>query len=211
MTVALEVKIYHLAIKVIVKGNLKEEFFLAIILASQSPRRKELLARLVADFKVEPADIDETVKKTDLPEEYVIHMAKEKAKVIAAKHPNDLVIASDTIVVNHGKILGKPESRAEAFTMLKDMSGGMHHVYTAVVMRKGHQVLQELVPAKVLFFELSDEEINRYLDTGEYADKAGAYGIQDQASLFVKKVDGDYYSIVGFPVGVVNQMLKKIN
>lgn len=182
---------------------------MAIILASQSPRRKELLAHLVEDFQVEPADIDETVHEKDRPEEYVQRMARKKAEHVAEKHPDDLVIACDTIVVAHGEILGKPVDRADAFRMLKLMSGGTHHVYTAVVLRKGDQVEKALVPAKVLFFDLTDEEIDRYLDSGEYADKAGAYGIQGRAGLFVKKVDGDYYSIVGFPVGIINQMLKK--
>ncbi len=184
---------------------------MAIILASQSPRRKELLAHLVADFKVEPADVDETVHEGDQPEEYVMSMAKAKAKKVAAAHPDDLVIACDTIVVNHGKILGKPADRADAYRMLAEMSGGMHHVYTAVVIKRGQQTEQALVPARVLFFQLTDQEINDYLDSGEYTDKAGAYGIQGRAGLFVKKVDGDYYSIVGFPVGVVNQMLKHFN
>ncbi len=184
---------------------------MAIILASQSPRRKELLAHLIADFKVEPADIDETVHEGDQPEEYVMSMAKAKAKKVAEAHPDDLVIACDTIVVNHGQILGKPSDREDAYRMLAGMSGGMHHVYTAVVIRRGHRIAQALVPAKVLFFELTEAEINDYLDSGEYTDKAGAYGIQGRAGLFVKKVDGDYYSIVGFPVGVVNQMLKQFN
>lgn len=120
------------------------------------------------------------------------------------------MIACDTIVVAGGKILGKPKSREEAFEMLSLMSGQMHHVYTAVVLRKGRQMLTKLVPAKVLFFDLTDAEINQYLDEGDYVDKAGAYGIQGKAGMFVKKVDGDYYSIVGFPVGAIYQMMKEI-
>lgn len=183
---------------------------MAIILASQSPRRKQLLAHIVDNFTVEPADIDETVHEKDRPEEYVMRMAKTKAKTVARQHENDLVIACDTIVVAGGKILGKPKSREEAFEMLSLMSGQMHHVYTAVVLRKGRQMLTKLVPAKVLFFDLTDAEINQYLDEGDYVDKAGAYGIQGKAGMFVKKVDGDYYSIVGFPVGAIYQMMKEI-
>lgn len=182
---------------------------MAVILASQSPRRKELLGHLVTEFKVEPADIDETVREKDQPEEYVMRMAREKAKHVASQHPDDLVIACDTIVVAKGEILGKPVDRGDAFRMLKMMSGATHHVYTAAVLRRGRKTASALVPAKVLFFDLTDEEINNYLDTNEYADKAGAYGIQGRAGLFVKKVDGDYYSIVGFPLGVINQMLKE--
>lgn len=182
---------------------------MAVILASQSPRRKELLGRLVREFKVEPADIDETVHENDQPEEYVMRMAREKAKHVAHDHPEDLVIACDTIVVAKGEILGKPNDREDAFRMLKMMSGATHHVYTATVLRRGSKTSAALVPAKVLFFPLTDDEINDYLDTQEYRDKAGAYGIQGQAGLFVKKIDGDYYSIVGFPLGVINQMLKE--
>lgn len=182
---------------------------MAIILASQSPRRQELLARIVSDFEIIPADIDESVHPHDQPDEYVIRMAKEKAKLVAATHTEDIVIACDTIVVNKGQILGKPKSRFEAFEMLRGMSDSMHHVYTAVVIRQGRHVEVRLASAKVLFFALTDEEIDRYLDTDEYLDKAGAYGIQGQAGLFVKKIDGDYYSIVGFPVGTVYQMLKE--
>lgn len=182
---------------------------MAIILASQSPRRKELLGQIVEDFSIEPADIDETIHEKDQPQEYVHRMAKNKAAVVSEHHPEDLVIACDTIVVADGKILGKPKNSAEAFAMLKRLSGRMHHVYTGVVLRKDKQIESAIVPAKVLFFDLTDEEIKKYLETGEYSDKAGAYGIQGKAGVFVKKIDGDYYSIVGFPTGVVYQMLKK--
>ncbi|MFV0558254.1 MAG: Maf family protein [Enterococcus sp.] len=182
---------------------------MAIILASQSPRRKELLGYLVPEFQVLPADIDETIQAADVPEEYVLRMAREKARAIAKTHPNDLVIASDTIVVVQNKILGKPASREEAFEMLASMSGATHQVYTAVVMCSNDTIKERIVPANVTFFALTEAEINHYLDQEEYQDKAGAYGIQGKASVFVQRVDGDYYSIVGFPVGVVNQMLKE--
>lgn len=182
---------------------------MAIILASQSPRRKELLGYLVTEFLIQPADVDETIHETDQPEDYVMAMAQAKAAKIAESHLEDLVIACDTIVVNHGQILGKPMDRNDGYRMLQSLRGGSHKVFTAVVIRRGQQEEQALVPAEVTFFDLTDEEIKHYLDSGEYADKAGAYGIQGGASLFVKEVRGDYYSIVGFPVGVVNQMLKK--
>lgn len=180
-----------------------------IILASQSPRRKELLARLVPQFAILPADIDETISATDEPQEYVTRMAQEKAAVIAQQHPEALVIACDTIVVSCGKILGKPVDDADAFAMLKGMSGSTHMVYTAVLLQKGSQTEAALVPAEVTFFPLTDEEIHAYLITGEHRDKAGAYGIQGGAGVFVKRIVGDYYSIVGFPIGVVHQLLKR--
>ncbi|MFC4772511.1 Maf family protein [Enterococcus hermanniensis] len=184
---------------------------MSVILASQSPRRKELLRWLIPDFSIQPADIDEEVKVQYTPKEYVMEMAQQKAAVIAKKHPEDLVIASDTTVVWHDQILGKPKSREEAFEMLRGMSGETHLVYTSVVLRKATQIEEQLTFAKVTFYPLSEEEINRYLDSGDYKDKAGAYGIQNGAGVFVEKIEGDYYSIVGFPIGTVNQMLKKFN
>lgn len=180
-----------------------------IILASQSPRRKELLGWLVDEFTILPADIDETVRASDAPVDYVQAMAANKAELVAKDHRNALVIASDTIVATEKTILGKPTSRGDAFNTLKALGGRTHFVYTAVVMRRGEQMEKALASAEVTFYPLSDEEINRYLDTGDYADKAGSYGIQSLAGSFVEKINGDYYSIVGFPIGVVQQMLKK--
>ncbi|MGM0123067.1 septum formation protein Maf [Enterococcus sp. AZ194] len=182
-----------------------------IILASQSPRRKELLGQLVDSFEVMPADIDETINEADRPKEYVARMAELKAEEIAKNHADALVIACDTIVALDNEILGKPTSRDEAFGMLKRMSGRKQNVYTAVVLRHGEQVCRQTVPAEVTFFDLTDEEINRYLEVGDYADKAGGYGIQGTAGVFVKRVEGDFYSIVGFPIGVVYRMLKEMN
>lgn len=180
-----------------------------VILASQSPRRKELLGYILPDFQVLPADIDESVLPEEAPRDYVLRMAKEKGAAIADNHRADLVIASDTIVLHEGQVLGKPRNRAEAFEMLRQMSGKTHQVYTAVSLQQQDKHRTALTEATVQFYELTDAEINHYLDSGEYADKAGAYGIQGRASVFVKAVEGDYYSIVGFPVGAVNQMLKE--
>lgn len=184
---------------------------MTIILASQSPRRQELLRWLIDDFSVQPADIDEEVKEQYAPIDYVMEMARQKAKVVADEHSEALVIASDTVVVLGEQILGKPKSREEAFGMLNSMSGGSHLVYTSVVIRKGDQVEEKLTSAKVMFYLLTEEEINRYLDSDDYKDKAGAYGIQNGAGVFVERIEGDYYSIVGFPVGAVNQMLKNFD
>lgn len=181
---------------------------MTVILASQSPRRQELLGWLMSDFLIQPADINEDVKEQYAPKEYVMEMARQKAAVVATDHPTALTIASDTIVVLEDQILGKPKSREEAFQMLKSMSGGSHLVYTSVVMRNKDKQVEKLTSAKVTFYPLTDEEINHYLDSDDYKDKAGAYGIQNGAGVFVKKIEGDYYSIVGFPVGAVNQMLK---
>jgi len=182
-----------------------------IVLASQSPRRKELLNLIVEEFVVAPADIDETVHEGESPKVYVQRMAREKARVVAEHHPQSLVIGSDTTVVNDGEILGKPSSRAEARQMLRRMSGKTHEVYTSVKLQSVTHSEEFISSAAVTFYELSEADIETYLDREEYADKAGAYGIQGGAALFVKEIKGDYYSIVGFPVGAVSQALKKFS
>lgn len=180
-----------------------------IVLASQSPRRKELLGRLVPAFSIQPADIDETPKPNEDPLAYVQRMAAEKAEAVQKESEETLVIASDTTVVLGNEILGKPEDDDEAKRMLRKFSGTTHDVYTAVVITDGTQEECILSYASVTFYELTDEEIERYLATGDHRDKAGAYGIQSYAGAFVESISGDYYSIVGFPIGAVNQALKK--
>ncbi|MEQ6206775.1 Maf family protein [Enterococcus mundtii] len=179
-----------------------------IVLASQSPRRKELLGRLVPAFSIQPADIDETPKLKEDPVAYVQRMAAEKAAAVQ-NNEETLVIASDTTVVLGNEILGKPEDDEEAKRMLRKFSGTTHDVYTAVVITDRTQEECILSQASVTFYELTDEEIERYLATGDHRDKAGAYGIQSYAGAFVESISGDYYSIVGFPIGAVNQALKK--
>lgn len=181
-----------------------------IVLASQSPRRKELLGRLVSAFDVHPADIDETPFVQEKPKNYVERMATEKAKVVKHQYDNDvLVIASDTTVVFNDEIIGKPADEQEAKAILQKLSGKTHEVYTAVVLTKGDQEEKILAQAKVTFYPLTPKDIEAYLATGDYMDKAGAYGIQSFAGAFVKEIQGDYYSIVGFPIGAVYQGLKK--
>ncbi|MBO0462691.1 septum formation inhibitor Maf [Enterococcus sp. DIV1298c] len=180
-----------------------------IILASQSPRRKELLGRLVSEFTIQPADIDETPKLQEDPIAYVQRMATEKAAAVQEENEEALVIASDTTVVLGNEILGKPENDEDAKRMLRKFSGNTHDVYTAVVLSDGTQEEHILSHAAVTFYELTEEEIERYLATGDHRDKAGAYGIQSYAGAFVESISGDYYSIVGFPIGAVNQALKK--
>ncbi len=183
-----------------------------VVLASQSPRRKELLGWLIPSFEVQPADIDETPLEGEDPKQYVKRMALEKARVIKDKQGSDaLVIASDTTVVLEDEIMGKPVSKAEAKEMLRKLSGMTHDVYTAVVLTNHQKEEKIFAHAAVTFYDLTETEIDTYLATGDYADKAGAYGIQSLAGAFVKAINGDYYSIVGFPIGAVNQALKKFN
>lgn len=194
--------------RVLVNQSFKKEGNnVRVILASQSPRRKELLQRIVPKFEIVPALIDERRKKGDTPKSYVQEMAYKKAQHVAKSHVDSLVIGCDTIVALGNQIVGKPSSREEAFQMLKRLSGKEHEVYTSVVLLKREQEVLETVSAKVLFYELSDQEINRYLDTSDYLDKAGAYGIQEQGALFVKEIKGDYYSIMGLPIATLYRML----
>ncbi|MGN8980930.1 Maf family protein [Enterococcus villorum] len=182
-----------------------------VVLASQSPRRKELLGRLLPEFEIHPADIDETPFDEEDPKKYVQRMAAEKAAIVKKRYkPDVLVIASDTTVVFEQEILGKPVDEKEAKAMLQKLSGATHEVYTAVMLTKGTHEEALLTQASVTFYPLTDVDIETYLATGDYADKAGAYGIQSFAGAFVKEIKGDYYSIVGFPIGAVYQALKKI-
>lgn len=182
---------------------------MSVILASQSPRRKELLAKIISEFQTMPADIDESVVGELTPLDYVLEMAQKKAQLICKQNPHNLVIGSDTIVVVNDEILGKPRNDQEAFEMLRKLSGKKHLVHTSVYMMNPHQIEQKIVSAEVTFFDLSDADIYEYLATGEHQDKAGAYGIQGQGSLLVESIKGDYYAIVGFPVAQVKRMLAK--
>ncbi|WP_071130443.1 Maf family protein [Enterococcus timonensis] len=178
-----------------------------MILASQSPRRQMLLKKIVENFSVIPADIDESQHAGEIASDYVQRLSAQKAAAIAQEHPTEMIVASDTVVALDGKIFGKPHSRQEAFDMLQQFSGKTHQALTGVCLRQGQKEKVFLATCDVTFFNLSAQEINHYLDFNEYADKAGAYGIQDHGSLLVEKIAGDYYAIVGLPVGQLNKEL----
>ena len=179
-----------------------------IILASQSPRRKELLAHITSDFEVMPADIDETVLPGITPEDYVAQMSEQKAAHIFQHHPDHLVIGCDTVVVIDGEILGKPIDQSEAKAMLQRYSNRTHEVLTGLTLLSKDKQITKLAQASVTFYPLEETQIDDYVASGEPMDKAGAYGIQGGASIFVKEIVGDYYAIVGFPIGLVNELLK---
>lgn len=181
---------------------------MGLILASASPRRQELLQRITKDFDVIPAVVNETCDQFLSPEHYVLSMAERKAQAIYKLYPNDIVIGCDTIVVLNGEILRKPESKETAYAMLKALSGQVHQVCTSVFIIGEEQIAQEIITANVTFYELTDEEISTYLETGEYCDKAGAYGIQGQGALLIEKINGDFYAVVGFPISSVARMLQ---
>ena len=177
-----------------------------IILASQSPRRRELLGRIIEDFDVIVTHADECVEGDTSPHEYVMELALRKARAVSE---NDaVIIGSDTVVALDGEILEKPESAEHAKQMLKRLSGREHIVYTGVALVDGERELVDFEATRVVFDELTEEIIDRYIATGEPMDKAGAYGIQSLGCALVKKVDGDYANVVGLPLFKLIKMLK---
>ncbi|MBX9136555.1 MULTISPECIES: Maf-like protein [unclassified Clostridium] len=184
------------------------------ILASASERRKELLSRIVKDFEVRVSDFDEeSVHVNEDIEEYVKILSEGKAKSVALNYSSDsIIIGADTIVVIDNKVLGKPKDKNDAFRMLKSLSNNVHRVYSGVtVINNSTKVIKsECLYTEVYFSELSDEEIWKYIDTGECLDKAGAYGIQGFGGVFVKSINGCYYNVVGLPLNLLNKMIKEI-
>lgn len=187
----------------------------SIILASASPRRKKLFNMMGVPCTVDPSTIDEVIDEKLNPGENVCSLADQKAADVARRSVDNIVIAADTIVVNDGAIMGKPESPEQARDMLRSMSGRYHWVYSGVsilnVSRGGtiNESVTFFEKTKVTFSSLDDTEIDRYIATGSPMDKAGAYGIQDDyGSIFIKKIEGDYYNVVGFPVNKFYQTLK---
>lgn len=178
-----------------------------IILASQSPRRKELLSEIVSEYTIIPSFADETVPETVDTEDIVVYLALLKARDIAQSHKEDIVIGADTVVIVDEKVLNKPKDEDDAKRMLKLLSGRCHKVCTGCAFVCGEIEHSFSVETQVEFFELTDEEIDSYIKTGDCMDKAGAYGIQSQGKTLVKAIYGDYYNVVGLPVGRVKREL----
>lgn len=179
------------------------------VLASQSPRRRDLLQLLRIPFTVCPADVDEAMNESLPAHREVARVSIRKAEA-THREPGDVVIAADTIVVLDGKILGKPADRAEAIAMLQALSGRDHQVMTGLTVLQDDRALTHTEITDVHFRPLTQEEILRYVDTGEPMDKAGAYGIQGFAAPFVESIRGDYYNVMGLPVCRLWQMLQQI-
>ena len=180
-----------------------------LILASQSPRRRELLGLFRLPFTVRVADIDETMDPTLPPAREVARVSLEKARAVE-RGEDDVVIAADTIVVLGERLLGKPTSEAHAEEMLTALSGRAHQVMTGVTVLCGDRAITATEITDIHFRELSSREIRRYIATGEPMDKAGSYGIQGGAALFVEKLQGDYYNVMGLPVCRLLQMLREL-
>lgn len=178
-----------------------------LILASASPRRAELLAAAGFVFTVDTADLDETPLPAEAPERYVARLAEAKARAVAARHRDGVVLGADTTVVVDGAILGKPTDAPDAAAMLARLQGGAHQVLTGVALVAGAWSTVAVARTDVWFAPMSRLEIADYVASGEPMDKAGAYGIQGRASRFVTRIDGSYGNVVGLPVALVHTLL----
>lgn len=180
-----------------------------IILASASPRRKELLKFIYDEFEIRPSDADETLPDGLTADKAAEYLACAKAESVV-RETDELVIGCDTVVVTDNKILGKPKDRSDCFDMLKMLSGRRHYVYTGVCILYNNAFISFTEKTEVEFYELSDNEIEWYMDTGEPFDKAGGYGIQGKGALLVKGICGDYFNVVGLPVSKLSRKLDEI-
>ena len=180
-----------------------------MILASQSPRRKELLGQMgLRGFKVTSPEVDETVDEHLPPAQVVEELSRRKAMAVA-RHADgdDLIIAADTVVALEGAVLGKPADQREAFAMLTALSGNRHYVYTGLTVIQGDRVVTQHECTTVTFRDLEPEEISHYIATGESMDKAGAYGIQGLGAMLVSGIEGDYFNVVGLPIFRLSRIL----
>jgi septum formation protein len=180
-----------------------------IILASKSPRRKRILEQVGVKFTVDVSEFDEESVSFKSSKEMVEKLSLEKAKVVAKRHADAIIIAADTTVVMEGEIIGKPKSVADAKRILRKFSGKTHTVITGFTIIGGKKTLTDSVASKVKFKKLTKDEIDVYVATGEPMDKAGGYGIQDKAGLFIEAIEGDYFNVVGLPLLAVSEALKK--
>ncbi len=189
-----------------------KEVIYMIILASASPRRSEILKKAGVEFTVIPASKEINPPLSTPPQEYVRLSAAHKAREVSSSSASrgDIVIGADTIVVLNGKKLGKPHSTEEAFDMLRSLSGNIHLVYTGYALIKdGEEYIGHSV-TEVEFRHIPDDEINDYIESGEPLDKAGAYGVQGKGSVFVKRINGDYYNVVGLPLCEVYELIQQL-
>ncbi|MEA4814206.1 MAG: Maf family protein [Oscillospiraceae bacterium] len=182
-----------------------------IVLASRSPRRQELLRRIGLDnFAIAVPDVDEWYPEGLSPRRTVEYISAEKSAAAAnMAAPEDIVITADTMVFLGDERLGKPKDEDEAFLFLSSLSGKKHSVCTGVTVSQGNRILTDSVATDVYFRELLPEEIRAYIKTGEPMDKAGAYGVQGRGALFVERIDGDFFNVMGMPLMKLGEMLKK--
>lgn len=178
-----------------------------LILASASPRRRELLTQAGYTFEVVPAHIDETRFEHEAPHVYVARLALEKAQAIHKHHPEATVLGADTTVVLNGKVLNKPGSLEEAEHMLRALSGQIHQVHTGIAVVTHSVQRTHVETTNVIFREISEAELATYLASGDSLDKAGAYGIQGYAARWIPRIEGDYFNVMGLPVAATVRLL----
>lgn len=181
-----------------------------VVLASASPRRRELLDLVGIPYTADPADIDEAVHVEELPAVYVERLARGKASAVAHRHHGALVIAADTTVVLDGRIIGKPESEEDARNMLGALSGATHTVVTGMACVLNGNLESSVDEVSVTFRRLSDAEIHEYVATGEPMDKAGAYGIQGYGATIVRRIDGDYFAVMGLSLVRLVEVMQRL-
>ena len=182
-----------------------------LILASASPRRRELLTQIVISYTVHPAHIDETRRPGEPPTEYVRRLAIEKARAVRPRYPSDMVLAADTTVVLDGEVLNKPEGRAEAERMLRALSDRTHLVHTGLALVLDGAEHVHVETTAVTFNAIPDPDLLTYLDTGDSLDKAGAYGIQGYAARWIARIEGDFFNVVGLPLAATICLLRAAN
>src|SRR5438876_3626038 len=180
-----------------------------LVLASQSPRRKELLSILGIPFSVVPSSIGEAPAAEEKPEEFVVRLAREKGVEVASRVSHSVILSADTVVTIDGEILGKPADEEDAIRMLRKLSGREHAVYTAVSVINQHtgKILEGLERTRVWFNPLTDEDIRDYLRRENVFDKAGAYAIQGYAGIHIPKIEGNYFNVMGLPLPLVHDLL----
>ncbi len=178
-----------------------------LVLASRSPRRREILHQAGIPFVLRPADVDETPRPGEAPRDYVIRIAREKAAAVAADG-GEIVLGADTTVVIRNQILAKPNDAADAVRMLEMLSGQRHQVLTGICLRSAERTIEDCAETSVWFAPLSSEEIAEYAASGEPMDKAGGYAIQGLASKFVQRIEGCYFNVMGLPVALVYGYLR---
>jgi septum formation protein len=171
-----------------------------VVLASASPRRRDLLDLIGIAHDVRPANIDETMRPRETPRRYAERLAREKASAIAKRDPDLITIGADTVVVINRKVLGKPADAKDAARMLRMLSGREHTVITAVAVSRGRKLRSAIEEVRVKFRRLRDDEIEAYIAMGEPMDKAGAYGIQGYGATIVERIEGDYFAVMGLPL-----------
>ncbi|HEY3134353.1 MAG TPA: Maf family protein [Gemmatimonadaceae bacterium] len=181
-----------------------------VVLASSSPRRRQLLNLIGILHDVQPANIDESMRAREIPRRHAERLAREKATAIATRDPDLITIGADTVVVINRKVLGKPKDEAEAIHMLSQLSGREHTVITAVAVARGRKLRSSVEEVHVKFRRLRGEEIEAYVATGEPMDKAGAYGIQGYGATIVERIEGDYFAVMGLPLVRLTSLMRDL-